>query len=235
VIFPAFVEPFVTRGAAPSPTLIHALAVATAIFEFATGIALLIRRFRPAAVIFAIAMHAFILLILGPAGRHFNIVIWPWNLAMIAFLLILFFRREIIWRPSPPFQKVVLFLFGILPALTFFHLWDDYLSSALYTGNVDTGVIYLTDDAFEQLPEKIQDHVDDEGPNRAALNINDWSFAELNVPAYPAIRIFKNVATHVCSYVSNGTGIELVIHTKFDLTGGNRSYSYRCSDLRPVR
>jgi hypothetical protein len=93
--------------------------------------------------------------VLGPLGRHFNAVIWPWNLAMIAFLLILFFGRnnqpalrDIVWGQGFAFQKVVLIIFGVLPALSFFHLWDDYLSSALYTGNTNSGVIYLSDDAF---------------------------------------------------------------------------------------
>ena len=77
-----------------------------------------------------------------------------------------------------------------MPALSLFHLWDDYLSSALYSGN-RTGVVYLSDDAFESLPDKIQDYVFEEGPNRSRLDINHWSFLEMNVPAYPESRISR--------------------------------------------
>jgi len=249
-IFPAFVEPFVSRKLVPAlflahglvHGLVHGLAIATPVLECATGIGLLIRRFRPAAVYCAIAMHVFILLVLGPFGRRFNAVIWPWNLAMIAFLLILFLRRaekpalrDIVWGRIEgqgfPFQKVVLILFGVLPALSFFHLWDDYLSSALYTGNTNSGVIYLSDNAFEQLPSEIEDHVYEVGPNLSSLDINDWAFDELKVPVYPENRIYRNVARQICRYVSNGSGVELVIQGKFALANGGRRDVYRCSDF----
>jgi hypothetical protein len=242
-IFPAFVEPFVARGLKPTSWLVQALAIATPVLECATGLGLLIKSFRPVALYCAIAMHVFILLVLGPLGRRFNPVIWPWNLAMIAFLLILFFRREdqlalreIVWgrflAGGFVFQKVVLILFGVMPALSFFHLWDDYLSSALYTGNTNSGVIYLSDDAFEQLPDGIENHVYEEGPSLSSLDINDWSFDELKVPAYAEIRIYRNVAKHICGYVSNGSGVELVVQEKFALANGGRRHVYHCSDLQ---
>ena len=237
-IFPAFVEPFVARGLNPVPWLVHDLAIATPVLECLTGIGLLIGRFRPAAFCCAIAMHVFILMVLGPLGRSFNAVIWPWNLAMIAFLFILFFRRtdapalrDVVWGRNFSFQKVVLILFGIMPALSFFHLWDDYLSSALYTGNTNSGVIYLSDDAFEKLPDKIQEYVYDEGPNLNSLDVNDWSFGEVKVPAYPEPRIYRNVAKQICRYVSDGSGVQLVLQSKFALVNGSRR-SYHCSDLQ---
>jgi hypothetical protein len=242
VIFPAFVEPFAARGVRLGPWLVRDLAFATSIFECAVGVGLLIRRLRPAALFCGIAMHVSILLVLGPLGRGFNAVIWPWNLAMIAFLPILFFRRsegaafrDIVWGRGFVFQKVVLVLFGVLPALSFFHLWDDYLSSALYTGNTNAGVIYFTDEAFEQLPEEIQDHVNEAGASRSSLDINSWSFDELRVPAYSEIRIYRNVARQICGYVSGGSGVELVVEGKFALVNSGRRYSYSCAEVQRGR
>jgi hypothetical protein len=126
----------------------------------------------------------------------------------------------------------VLILFGVLPALSFFHLWDDYLSSALYTGNTNSGVIYLSDNAFEQLPEGTENHVYEEGPNLSSLDINNWSFEELKVPAYAEIRIYRNVAKHICGYVSNGSGVELVVQEKFALANGGRRHAYHCAELQ---
>jgi hypothetical protein len=238
VIFPAFVEPFVRRGFSPAPWLVRDLAILTPILESITGVGLLFRRSRKVALFGAIAMHVFILMILGPFGRGFNPVIWPWNLAMIAFLLILFVRRgegpatrDIAWGREFAFQKAVLIAFGFLPALSLVNRWDDYLSSALYTGHTNAGVIYFTDDAFEQLPDAIQDRANEEGPNRGSLTINDLSFDELNVPSYPQIRIYQSVARQVCGYVSSGSGIELVIQRKAALANSNRRESYRCSEL----
>jgi hypothetical protein len=76
-----------------------------------------------------------------------------------------------------------------MPALSFLNLWDHYLSSALYSGNRNSGVVYVSDDVFDRLPDSIEDYVNDEGAGRNGLDINEWSFGELNVPSYPEIRV----------------------------------------------
>ncbi len=98
-----------------------------------------------------------------------------------------------------------------MPALSFFNLWDHYLSSALYSGNRNSGVVYLSDAVFDRLPEKIEDYVTEDGPNRNELDIFDWSVGELNVPSYPEIRVFKNVTREICRYASDDPSVELVV------------------------
>jgi len=141
VIFPSLLEPFMGWRLAPPRWLVHDLAFVAPLLECVAGVGLLTRRFRKVAVYGAIAMHILILMAIGPLGSRFNVVVWPWNFAMIAFLLILFLRRadnpgpqEIIWGKGFAFQKVALLLFGLMPALSAFNLWDHYLSSALYSG-----------------------------------------------------------------------------------------------------
>jgi hypothetical protein len=237
-IFPSLMEPFMGGRLAPPQWLVQDLAPAAPLVEFGVGIGLLTRRFREPAVFCAIAMHVFVLIAIGPLGSRFNAVVWPWNIAMIAFLLILFFRRdpapelqEILWGRDFAFQKTVMVLFAIMPALSFFNLWDHYLSSALYSGNRNSGVIYLSDEAFERLPEPLKDYVYEEGPNLSSLDINDWSYGELKVPSYPEIRIYKNVARRICGYAADGAGVELVVQGKLALVDSNRRSAYHCSGL----
>jgi len=236
--FPWLVAPFIGAWPAPAQWFVHHLALVAALFECGAGAGLFFRRFRPAALFCAIAMHVFILIAIGPLGRHFNVVVWPWNFAMIAFLLILFLRRteepaprDIIWGNAFAFQKIVLLLFGVIPALSFFNLWDQYLSSALYSGNRDSGMVYMTDDVFNRLPDTIEDYVYEDGPNRNLLDINIWSYGELNVPAFPETRVYRNVAKQICGYARDGSGIELVIQGKLALVNGNRRSVYHCSGL----
>ena len=159
---------------------------------------------------------------------------------MIAFLLILFFRRtdeepaplDIIWGTGFAFQRVVLILFGVMPALSSVNLWDHYLSSALYSGNRNSGVVYVSDDVFDRLPDKIEDYVYEDGPDRNGLDINEWSFGELNVPSYPEIRIYRNVAREICGYALDGAGVELIVQGKFALVNGSRRSVYHCSGLK---
>lgn len=240
-VFPGLAEPFIGARLAHAQ-FVRPLAFVAPLVECGAGIGLLFRRSRLAALFCAIAMHLFILMAIGPLGHRFNIVVWPWNLAMIAFLPILFFRRredpdlrDIIWGRGFPFQKVVLMLFVFMPVLSFFNLWDHYLSSALYSGNRNSGVIYLSDAVFDRLPEQIEDYVTDEGPNVNGLDINSWSLGEMNVPSYPEIRIYTNVARQICRFAPDGSGVELVIQGKLALVNSNRRSVYHCSDLQPAR
>ena len=237
--FPWLLGPIIGAWPAPAQWLARHLAFAAPLLEFGAGVGLLTRRGRPAALFCTITMHAFILMAIGPLGHSFNVVVWPWNLAMIAFLLILFFRRtdepgpqDIIWGRGFAFQKVALILFGVMPALSSFNLWDAYLSSALYAGNKNSGVVYVSDDVFDRLPASIEDHVYEDGPDRNGLDINDWSLGELNVPSYPEIRIYRNVARQICAYAMDGSGVELIVQGKLALVNGNRRSVYRCSDLQ---
>ncbi len=237
-LFPALLEPLAGKRLAHDP-IVHSLGVTAAFIESATGAALLFPRVRVTALSCAIAMHLFIFISLGPLGHNFNGVVWPWNAAMIAFLFILFFRRtkpfgfrEVVWGRNFLFQRIVFLLFGVMPALSFFGLWDQYLSSALYSGNRNSGVIYMTDAVYDRLPGELQNYVTDEGPNRNGLDINSWSYFELSVPSYPEIRIYRSVARKFCSYASDGAGIELRIEDKLTVISNNRQRVYRCADLQ---
>jgi hypothetical protein len=237
--FPWLVGPFVGAWPAPAQWLALHLAFVAPFLECAAGVGLLTKRFRAAALFCAIGMHAAILIAIGPLELNFNTVVWPWNVAMIAFLLILFFRRsdepaprDIIWGKAYAFQKIVLVFFAFMPALSFFNLWDHYLSSALYSGNRSSGIVYVNDEAFDRLPDTIEDYVYEDGPDRNQLNINEWSLGELNVPSYPELRIYKNVAREICGYDADGTDVELVVQGKLALVNGNRRSVYHCSGLR---
>jgi hypothetical protein len=69
-------------------------AVATApIVELAIGFALWSTRFRRVAIGMVLVVHLSALLFLGPLGYRYDLVVWPWNLAMIALVLVLFDRK----------------------------------------------------------------------------------------------------------------------------------------------
>ena len=75
-------------------------------------------------------MHLFILAMFGPAGLDWNDIVWPWTAAMAIFDIVLFSGapefswREILWRRRDPRHPAAVALFAMLPALSFFNLWD---------------------------------------------------------------------------------------------------------------
>jgi hypothetical protein len=212
------------------------------LFEVAIGIGLLTRRFRMCAIYAAIAMHAFILLAIGPFGQSSNSVVWPWNIAMICFLVILFWKQpelsasEIVWPREGIYQRVVLALFGILPALSFFNLWDGYLSSALYSGVRNTGVVYVTDALKERLPKEIVAHI--YPSNKAGTGIlilRDWSMSEVNAGIYAEPRIYKSLGRYVCGYTQDPSEMKLWIKQSNVLFSADRQVSYDCPALTTSR
>ena len=214
------------------------LMIAAPVLECGAGCALLSRRFRRMAVVCAAGMHIFILLTIGPLGWNYNTVVWPWNIAMIALLIILFWRADdspldILWVRTPgpefAFQKVVLLLFGIAPALSFFNLWDTYLSFAFYTGNGDSASIYLSDATFDRLPDKLADYVYEYSPNVKELSIPDWSWGEFNAPHYPEDRIYRNVFRRVCELTGSPPDLKLVVRGKLALLHSGQERIYYCS------
>jgi hypothetical protein len=59
-----------------------------------------------------------------------------------------------------------------------------------------------------------------------------WALDELNVPAYPALRVYKGLARAVCAELPDPTGLTLGITTKPDIFTGEISVTdYHCSDL----
>jgi hypothetical protein len=73
-------------------------------------------------------------------------------------------------------RAAVLVLFAFMPLLSFFGLWDSYLSSSLYSGASKQGYVIEWDDSEWQ-----------------GTRIGDLAERELNTPAYPEERVFKSV------------------------------------------
>lgn len=66
------------------------LGYAIPIIEILTAVFLFTKRFQFLGIILAISTHIFALLYLGPLGISHNTVVYPWNIAMMFFVIILF-------------------------------------------------------------------------------------------------------------------------------------------------
>jgi len=202
--------------------------------EVLIGFGLLSRRFRNRTVLLAIATHAAILILLFLTGE--NVVVWPWNVAMVLFVWILFWEdkettgRRIVAGKNP-FHILVLILFAILPSLSLVGFWDSFLSSSIYSGNTYQAAIYLGPTLLDRLPAEIHPHVWQES-EPFFLDINRWAYAELRVPVYPEPRVFRQVAKRICKY-AEGERLSLWIKQKpHPFTGLFESEYYDCESLQ---
>jgi len=231
-IFPPLINPFlhlIFRVKIAFPAL---LSIVVPVSEISIGIGLLTRKFRRISVLLALITHASILLLFIPFRR--NDVVWPWNMAMASFVFILFWQtkvlsfKDILLAPKNHAHKIAVALFVVMPLFSFFNLWDSYLSSSLYSGNVAQAIIIMSEPVKNRLPAGVQHYCLRSSDGREVLIINKWSYEELNVPSYPEPRVFKNIARQICGYAENPSEVILKIYEKPNWLSGFREQRSVC-------
>ncbi len=171
------------------------------LLEMLLGIGLLVKKSRKITVCFLLIMHILILLFIGPLGLCYNIIVWPWNMAMIVFLLI--FLKQSINTPnitsliSKRLNLFFLVVWIVFPVLNFWGYWDFYFSSSLYSGRIDICYIELNnpDKNFELKGFYKEKNVGDTIANKEIILLQDWAFKELNTPPCPQARVYKKIKT----------------------------------------
>jgi hypothetical protein len=238
-IFPWLVKPVLDALPAGLQGATSHAWVLVPLVEIGIGLALVTRRFRDGAVITAVVMHAVILVLLGPLGHADNAVIWPWNIAMALFIVFLFWHDaspsglRLLGPRAPAARAVAVLLFWVMPALSFIGMWDAYLSSALYSGNVAQGIVAITPALRSRLPPEISRHVIVNRVGTNVLTVWDWSMGELAAPPYPEQRVYLNVARRLCRYGEDTADVKLVIVDRPTLlTGQGRMRTYDCTGER---
>ena len=210
-VVPSLFGPYLAHMPASFARLATPLAVLVPLTEICAGVMLLTRRWRRVGVVLAVVTHAVVLMLFVPLRR--NNVIWPWNIAMAAFVLIIFRRdggtlKDFLPRRFLSLQTLALVLFGLMPAFSLFGLWGRYQSAALYSGNVSRAEFTLSERVARHLPPRVQSKLRP-APEGFRLDINHWSYAELNVPAYPSERVYRRAASALCEFAESPSDVRL--------------------------
>jgi hypothetical protein len=190
--------------------IISLIAHSIPFIEIAIGILLVFQRTRFIAIIGAIASHLFILIALGPLGRDQNQVIIPWNLAMIAFVLILFKKDDILSLRSLIVgrslqAKIVAILVVVMPFFNTLNRWDSYLSFALFSGNIPKASYYVTPEGYSELPSHVQPYcLTDSASGMYMIDIIDWADSYFHASLYPEPRIYESVANYLAKNLKKG-------------------------------
>jgi len=232
--FPWLVQP-VTNLFPSTEKVLRGFGAAAPFIQVAFGIGLLTHRFRSISLISAVAMHLFILAMFGPMGLDWNNVVWSWTAALAVFDVLLFSGadfswREIIWSRRDPVHLAAIVLFAILPALSFFNLWDSYLSAALYSGNLTEAQIYLSDAGKASLPAAIASRAVHTSPDTNVVNLQRWAIEDLNVTPYPETRVYKAIARSVCGKLHDQRQLVLIVREQ-RMFFSRPETGFRCFEL----
>jgi hypothetical protein len=192
----------------------------------------------------AAIIHIMALLLLGPLGHNINLVIWPWNLAMIVLLLVLFGSKECASLPGAwselrrsGLSLLIVTLFGLLPLLCFFGCWDSYFSFALYSGNLSRADVYLSQPFAKRLPARLQPFVypvknyNSTSPYQKPYMFEHvlWGTAELGTPPLPEPRGYTVMFRYIAAYATNSNDCSMLIQTR-----SGKILMYQAGVIQPV-
>jgi hypothetical protein len=138
--------------------------------------------------------------------------------------------REIVRNRQDPGHVASVVLFAMLPGLSFFNLWDSYLSAALYSGNLTEAQIYLTDAGKASLPAAISSRLVHTSPGTNVLNLQRWAIEDLNVTPYPETRVYKAIAKSVCGALRDPGQLVLIVREQ-RMFFSKPEVGYRCFEL----
>ena len=177
-----------------------AIGLPVAVAEALLALLLVFARTRKVGAYLAISFHAVTLWLILQQG--WNAVVWPWNFSMMLLVYLLFLRSKpsaviSLFKPDSWQKTVAILLFLLLPVLNFFGRWDNYLSSALYSGNTPVLRIAVDPKDEEALPSSIRQGIDITNKEGSTLIAERWAIEELGIPPYPEVRYLERLAEKI--------------------------------------
>jgi hypothetical protein len=185
--------------------------------ELSIGIGLVFPKTRNVAVIGAVFTH--LLIIAWVLIGNPNYTILPWNAAMIAVVILSSWNvknRISLWPATSPGLRwataALALLIWLMPVLNIKNKWDAYLSFNLYTERISHMYVGLRQQALEGIDPRLSDYYAEENliEEGRVIDVEKWSFDELKVPVYPALRVHKAIGRYFCKAPANADQIMLV-------------------------
>lgn len=178
-------------------TLLHYAGLSLGLIEVISGFGLLFLKRKKIFAWLIIGMHIFILLLISPTGVNYNPIVWPWNIAMILFLYILFINgksAEISFKNLiNGYNKIPFVIIGILPFFCLLGYYDNFLSFNLYSGGLKQLDICIGN---EDSAKKYQPYFSKKMTfctTGKVINVNGWGLKEMNIIVYPEERVFLDI------------------------------------------
>ncbi len=207
------------------------LAISVGVAEMLFALGLLFKLTRFLALIGLSAMHLYILGVL--ITDWWNPVVWPWNMAMLCLIWLLFpiktsievFPKSVQW-----YFKAALIIWSLLPMLNIVDKWPATLSFTMYSGRMSDGVFFLhlkdrsffanpNDDLFRSLGDAEQCY----------FYLDDLSTKELTVPMITSLAEYRRVGAYFCERLAQDPQAGLqIIHYPF-FVKEEQTEMYRCN------
>lgn len=184
--------------------LIFGVGLIVPFFEALIGVGLLFKRTRVYALWGAFVMFITIVLSLG---FNFGLSVIVWNVVLFGSALILFVNTphvralDILWVRKFFLHKILLVLIGILPVLSYFHIWHNNVSWHMHSGRTQNASIEIQGFPHPDLPDAV--HIAsraNQAGNSHIISIHHWAIVSLfNIPTAEK-PVFKDTFSYICKY-----------------------------------
>ncbi len=237
-VFPWMAEPIVNILPSSFYPLFLVFDLAVPLIEMGIGIGFFTRRFRKASIVGAVMMCVFVLWALGPFGHSWNSVVWPWNIALLLFVFILFRKNttlslhDLLPSRFAYTHKIFFLLCGVLPLFYFVNVWDAYPSWSLYSGTVNRGTVILAPTMSDKVPSGVLQYAQKNETGEYHIDIMKWSYDVMNVPVYPEKRVFISIADTLCVYAEKSNDVTLVVEGRRTWFFNDPPSQYDCEELK---
>ena len=211
--FPQLVNDFIA-GKYPSIfKLSKRLAILVPLIEIVAGILLIFPKRRLAGFVLAICTHLFVLLLLS--GIDHNPIVLPWNIALILLGVLVFFKNDTPLAFSGSKNLALVFLVGVMPLFNLVNAWSDYLSWSLYSAKNKLFYVAIAKKHWEQF-KYLEPALISQGDSSKPyiVDVNKWSFQELNVPVNPEYRVFRGISKHFCQPALSENELFFMVYKK---------------------
>lgn len=182
--------------------------------EIVLAILLLVSKSKRKISYFLIGMHLSILILIGPFGLSYNSVIWPWNLAMISILIIIYSKPI-----EFPYKKAIvpnfywLLLWFVMPVFSFFGRWYQYLSFNLYSGKGEQVYICVSEKERELAPY-FESKRASFCKEKASVNLQNWALQEVKSVPIPEVENYKKIGAYLKKKYAKDNVSVILYHPK---------------------
>ncbi|NML55803.1 hypothetical protein [Chryseobacterium cheonjiense] len=166
------------------------------VIEISLALLLLLSNYKKTISYLLITMHISILIFIGPFGLQYNSVVWPWNLAIIFIILVIYSKPIEFSYRTVTHNFYWLVLWFLMPVLSFFDGWYQYFSFNLYSGKGDQMYICFSDTEKEFQPyfEHSANHV---CGTASVVNLQNWALQEIKSAPIPETEIYNKIAVYL--------------------------------------
>jgi hypothetical protein len=198
--------------------------------EIGLGVGLFFRRTLIPAAFVGVVMHTILLIMLGPLGRNYGTAVWPWNLGLLALLVITMFKlgqNAAVWPPLQPLELAFVAVLAFIPVASLFGNYVYFASYRLYTMNDTRGTLFL-EEGINPALDRERDGVTTESKRTISrIDLFSWALKNGNQPAYGDANIFKKSFQHLCP--TDGRIARLVIKHRWSWLGQPTPETVTCS------